>query len=417
LRFASVDVDFDPFDFARTGAPLVDRAVAYSTPWGDRLVGIGTAWHASASGPNRFANIGDAVGRLDQRELKVFFGYAFGSEHPQGDVWHDFGAAEAFVPRIGMERAGGRSTLTVVIPEGESPGGTLDLLASMRHPDEIPIVDPGDHSIESLPHVTEWAQSVTNAVKAITAGELEKVVLTRSVRVDSSEPVAILRVFRELVSSYPECYNFAWKSGDSVFMGASPELLARVDGGVFRSNPLAGSAPRGEGDEADIQIGQELVASAKDQEEHRFVVDDMRDRIADLVDDLTIPETPVLKKLATVQHLSTDITGTVAQGTGILDVVAAVHPTPAVGGVPRVAATDLINDVEHRERGWYTGGIGYVTPDGEGAIAIGLRCGVVQAAKTHLFAGAGIVADSQPEAELAETRLKLRPLLDILAAT
>ncbi|MGI9585664.1 MAG: isochorismate synthase, partial [Acidimicrobiia bacterium] len=343
--------------------------------------------------------------------------YAFGSEQPRSDVWRDFAAAEAFVPRIGMERVDGRSRLTVAIPEDESPDGTLDLLASMRHPDQIPIMDPGDHSIESLPHVTEWAQSVTNAVKAISAGELEKVVLTRSVRVDSSEPVAILRVFRELVASYPECYNFAWKSGDSVYMGASPELLARIDGGIFRSNPLAGSAPRGEGDGADLRIGQELVESGKNQEEHRIVVVDMHDRLDGLVEDLRIPDTPILKKLATVQHLSTDITGTVAPDTGLLDAVAAVHPTPAVGGVPRDAAVRFIDDVEYRERGWYTGGIGYVTPAGEGAIAIGLRCGVVQGATTHLFAGAGIVADSQPSAELAETRLKLRPLLDILAAT
>lgn len=417
MRSASINVDLDPFDFARTGAALVDRAVAYSTPWGDRFVGIGTAWHARASGPDRFAEIKDAVDTLDRADLKVFFGYAFRDERPDIAVWGSFESAEAFVPRIGMQRANGHSTLMVVIPDGEDPEATLDLLASMRHPDQIPIVDPGDHSIESLPHISEWAQSVSDAVKVIVAGELDKVVLTRAVRVDSSEPVAILRVFRELVASYPECYNFAWKSGDRVFIGASPELLVRIEGGVFRSNPLAGSARRGEGEQADDRIGQELVASTKDQEEHRLVVDDMRDRLNGLVDDLLIPEHPALKKMATVQHLSSVIEGTMAPGVGILDVVGAVHPTPAVGGVPRDAAMALIEDAEQVGRGWYTGGIGYVTPSGEGAIAISLRCGVVRDATTHLFAGAGIVADSQPEAELAETRLKLRPLLDILAAT
>lgn len=417
LRFASIDVDLDPFDFARTGAALVDRAVAYSTPWGDRLVGIGTAWHVTASGPHRFADIKAAVDALDQADLKVFFGYAFRDERPDGPVWESFEAAEAFVPRIGMERTDGRSTLSVVIPDGEDPEATLELLASLRHPDQIPIVDPGDHSIESLPHIREWAESVSDAVKAIVAGELDKVVLARAVRVDSSEPVAILRVFRELVASYPECYNFAWKSGESVFMGASPELLVCIEAGVFRSNPLAGSARRGEGEHADERIGQELVASTKDQEEHRLVIDDMRGRLAGLVDDLLIPNDPVLKKMATVQHLSTVIEGTMAVGVGILDVVGSVHPTPAVGGVPRDAAIAVIEEAEQLERGWYTGGIGYVTPSGEGAIAISLRCGVVKDATTHLFAGAGIVADSRPEAELAETRLKLRPMLDILAAT
>ncbi len=417
LRVARIGIDFDPFDFARTGAPLVDRAVAYSMPDGDRLVGLGTAWHATSSGPDRFSDLSESIEGLPDPSLTVFLGYSFLDEQTPNGLWTNFAPAEAFVPRIGIHRIDGRSTLTVVIPEGEDADRTLGLLAGMRRPDWVPVVDFGDHQIESRPPVGDWAHLVADAVTTIGAGDLDKVVLARSVKVESSEAVAILRVFRQLVTAYPDCYNFAWKSGPSVFMGASPELLAEVRGGQFRSNPLAGSARRGEGEDEDDAIGIALLTSSKDRNEHQLVVDDMRERLSGIVDDLTIPDIPALKRMATVQHLSTLITGTVPVGTSVLDAVAALHPTPAVAGVPTVRAVDYIREHEHLDRGWYTGGIGWMAPTGDGAVAIALRCGLVSDSTTHLFAGAGIVADSDPAAELLETRLKLRPLLELVAST
>jgi isochorismate synthase len=287
----------------------------------------------------------------------------------------------------------------------------------MRRPSWIAVDDTGDHSIESHPHVTDWASSVATAIDSIHAGRLEKVVLARSVIVNSSEPVAILRVFRQLAQRYPQCYNFAWKSGDAVFMGASPELLADVRGSSVRSNPLAGSIRRGEGDDEDRTLGESLMSSAKDREEHRLVVDDVVERLGSLTTNLDVPEGPVLKKMASVQHLSTEISGTLLSGTGVLDVVAALHPTPAVGGVALTEALEFIRQTEQIDRGWYTGGVGWLNGAGDGSIAIGLRCGLVREGRTQLFAGAGIVADSKPDAELRETRLKLRPLLDVLATS
>jgi isochorismate synthase len=417
LRVASIGVDFDPFDFARTGAALVDRAVALATPRGDRRVGLGTAWHAASSGSDRFADLKTAIGELEDDAATLFVGYSFLDEMRAGGLWSDYGAAEAFLPRIAIERIEGDAKLTVAIPPDEEPQPTLDLLASMRHPEWRAVEDSGDHSIESHPAVSQWAGTVESAIKAIRAEDFAKVVLARSVVVSSSEPVPILRVFRQLARSYPQCFNFAWKSGGSVFMGASPELLAEVDEGRFRSNPLAGSAPRGEGMEDDELIGDALMSSAKDQVEHQLVVDDMKARLGGIVADLDVPAHPSLKKMATVQHLSTVITGTIAPGMGVMDAVAAVHPTPAVGGVPRDVAIDYIASHEELDRGWYTGGVGWVTPSGDGEIAIALRCGLINRATTTLFAGAGIVGDSDPAAEVLETRLKLRPLLDLTATT
>jgi len=414
LSVATIDVGFDPFDFARTGAPLVDRAVALSTPANDRFAGLGTAWRTTASGTNRFESLRDQLAALGHPSLRAFVGFSFLSDGPTSDVWNGYEAAEVFIPRITIERNADGTTLTVVIPGSERPEATLELLASMRTPTWISVDDTGDHSIESHPHVTDYASSVATAIDSINAGRLEKVVLARSVIVNSSEPVAILRVFRQLAQRYPQCYNFAWKSGDAVFMGASPELLAEVRGSAVRSNPLAGSIRRGEGKAEDRLLGESLMTSEKDREEHRLVVDDLVERLGHLTSEVDVPDSPVLKKMASVQHLSTEISGSLADGAGIMDVVDAVHPTPAVGGVERDAGVAFIERTEQIDRGWYTGGVGWMNGAGDGAIAIGLRCGIVRGGRTQLFAGAGIVADSQPDAELRETRLKLKPLLDLL---
>jgi salicylate biosynthesis isochorismate synthase len=145
-----------------------------------------------------------------------------------------------------------------------------------------------------------------------------------------------------------------------------------------------------------------------------LVVEDLAVRLSDLTIQLGVPDIPSLKQMATVQHLSTDIQGELVDDVGILDVVEAVHPTPAVGGVNREAAIAYINTAEEIDRGWYSGGVGWINGAGEGAICIALRCGLIRGDTTHLYAGAGIVADSEPEAELRETRLKLRPLLNVL---
>ena len=415
-RVASIDIDFDPFDFARTGAPLVDRAVAYSMPNGDQLVGLGTAWRASASGSNRFDDIREALASTGRPDLKAFVGFSFLSDGATSDIWDGYDPAEVFLPRVTIEQFDGNSKLTVIVPATDSADPTMALLGSLRHPEWRPVVDLGDHSIESHPSVTEWAECVSDAVEAIGRGDFEKVVLSRSVVVRSSEPVAILRVFRALATAYPQCYSFAWKSGDAVFMGASPELLADVRGQQLHSNPLAGSAPRGEGEDEDKLLGHQLMVSAKDREEHALVVDDLVQRLAPLTVGLDVPRTPTLKRMATVQHLSTAIEGELAPGIGVLDVIAASHPTPAVGGVERDTAVRYIKEHEVIDRGWYTGGVGWINGGGDGAICIGLRCGLIRGDTTHVFAGAGIVADSEPNAELVETRLKLRPLMDLLTA-
>lgn len=417
FRVAEITVDIDPFDFARTGADLVDRAVAFSSPEGTRLAGLGTAWRAEASENARFKDLKAKIEGLDAPGIKGFVGFSFLPTASREPIWDGYAAAEVFIPRIGIEGFATGSVIRIAVPDGDPIDPTLDLLASMRRPEWSPVVDLGGHATESHPPVSEWAASVAEAIKAIERGELEKVVLARSVVVHSDGPPAILRIFRELARLYPQCYNFAWKSGDAVFMGASPELLASVDGDRLQSNPLAGSAPRGEGSAQDEAIGDALLASSKDRKEHAFVVDDMFRKLEPLAETLSMSQSPTLKRMASVQHLSSMIDGTLREGVGLLDAIGAVHPTPAVGGVPTMAAIDAIEALEAIDRGWYTGGIGWVDASGDGAVALALRCGLVRDNTTNLFAGAGIVAGSKPDRELEETRLKLEPLMRLLTAT
>lgn len=418
LFVASIEVDTDPFDFARTGAAMVDRAVAFSSPEGVRLAGLGTAWRASAKGPTRFADLKAQVGVLAELDVKAFFGFSFlPDSQPGSSIWNGYEPAEVFVPRISIQGTPSGSVIRVAIPADEHPDATLDLLGSMRRPEWSPVLDVGDHSTASHPPVSEWTQSVERVLEMIDDHAIDKVVLARSVVVTSDTPPVILRMFRELARSYPQCYNFAWKSGEAVFLGASPELLASVSNHTLHSNPLAGSAPRGEGQEQDDAIGAALLGSEKDRSEHGYVVEAMSEALGPLASSINASPQPSLKKMASVQHLSSTIEAHLNEGVDLFDVVEAIHPTPAVGGVPTKEAVSAISDLEPIERGWYTGGVGWVDGHGSGAVALGLRCGLIRGLTTRLYAGAGIVAGSRPDEELQETRLKLEPVLRLLTAT
>ncbi len=180
----------------------------------------------------------------------------------------------------------------------------------------------------------------------------------------------------------------------------------------FQLRPLAGSAPRGATADEDRRLGDGLLASEKDRLEHAIVVDDAVARLEPLSTGISRPAHPIVDRLPTVQHLATPITGTTSAR--ILELVGAVHPTAAVGGSPRAEALGFIDKQEGIDRGWYAGGIGWIDPDGDGDLAVALRCALVRGGHATVYAGNGIVAGSDPDRELAETRLKLRPMLELL---
>jgi salicylate biosynthesis isochorismate synthase len=414
----AVPVEIDPLTLVRAGAPLFEDAYYFATPNGDRIGGLGIAWRSVRSGPDRFTRLReDVVALAAPSAARFLLGYAFSPDGPDTEHWSGFGSAEAVLPQVTIVEHGRNRRLLVVAGPGREVTSILNVLRSLREPDVPRRPDLGDHVIESHPPVSDWCDGVAEAVAAIGGGSMLKVVLARSVVVRSSTPPDALDLVWHLEAAYPLCFPFAWRSGGATFLGASPELLLRVEGQAVWSNPLAGSAPRGEGEAEDRVLGSKLMASLKDRTEHALVVEDIAARLRPLARRLDVPPEPELRRMASVQHLSTEIRAGLARRVHLLDLVEILHPTPAVGGTPRGAAEVFIEKMEGIDRAWYSGGIGWLDGAGDGAVALALRCGLVRGATAYVYAGAGIVGDSDPDAELAETRLKLRPMLELLTAT
>jgi menaquinone-specific isochorismate synthase len=255
-----------------------------------------------------------------------------------------------------------------------------------------------------------WLEAVSEALGAIEAGEVEKVVLARDHALWSKQPFNPAEILTRLQRRFPDCFTF--KIEDLV--GASPELLVRTEDLRVTSRVLAGSAPRSEDEEEDRRLGKALEVSEKNRHEHLLAAASVGRVLGEVCRTLHRPATPELLRLANLQHLSTTFEGTLAEPRHVLELVSALHPTAAVGGTPAGAALEMIRRLEKMERGRYAGPIGYFDLEGDGEFAIALRCAELSGARARLFAGGGIVTGSVPEEELEETRLKLRAMLSVL---
>jgi menaquinone-specific isochorismate synthase len=255
-----------------------------------------------------------------------------------------------------------------------------------------------------------WCSAVAAAVRRIRAGELAKVVLARDLLVTSDVPLEPRRLLRRLAARFPDCWTFAVDG----LLGATPELLLRRTGRRLSARVLAGTAPRGAGAD-DERLAAALLGSAKDRAEHALAVDSLVDALAPYCSSLSVPEEPQLLTLANVRHLASDVSGVQRRAgrranAGLLELVGAVHPTAAVGGTPRREAVAAIAELERMDRGRYAGPVGWLDARGDGEFGLALRCAQLAAEDprtARLFAGCGIVADSDPAAELAETQAKL----------
>jgi len=252
-----------------------------------------------------------------------------------------------------------------------------------------------------------WNALVSRALEAIGAGALDKVVLARAIDVEADAPLDAEAILRALEDRYPTCRSFLVRGRGGVFLGATPEILCRVEGDRVEADALAGSAPP--------EQAQLLPGSGKDLREHRWVVDHIADALAGVADHVHHPAEPRVRALANVVHLHTPVAGRLARGRGIADVAAALHPTPAVGGVPPGAALRFIAEHEALDRGLYAGVVGWVG-EGRAELAMALRSALIRGRRARIFVGAGIVDGSSPDAEWEETELKARALLEALGA-
>lgn len=303
---------------------------------------------------------------------------------------------------------------TLVVPEevwpasdgvGPSPAGDIDPLASDALAPDAFTLTP------SLSHA-DWRDLVEDAVAAIDAGAFEKVVIARAVEVSANRPIVIPDVVRRLHDLYPSCTTFSVEG----FVGATPELLVSRHGTDVVSHPLAGTTARVGDPDADAAAAAALLASDKDRAEHRLTVDGVAAALGPWCARLDVPDAPSVVALRNVTHLGTRIAGTLGDDAppSVLDLVAALHPTAAVGGQPNEAALAWLATHERLERGRYAGPVGWVDAAGDGEWWVGIRCAEIDDTRAILRAGCGIVAGSDPDAELVESQLKLQALLAAL---
>jgi menaquinone-specific isochorismate synthase len=386
---------------------LPERAALAWIQHGAGLVGWGEAARITLPpGPDRFT-VGEKWLReiFDKADIRDDAGHrgsglvAFGSftfdDYSEGSV--------LVVPRAVLGRDGtGNAWVTTITREGEP---------AWRPAPQRPLLAPGhirwhDGSLSAL----EWEHAVGAAVRRIIRRDLRKVVLARDLYAFADVPIDARVLLRRLAARYPGCFTFACAG----LVGATPELLIRRNGRKVSALVLAGTMPRGATAAEDAELATALLGSAKDNEEHGYAAVSARDALAPLCQALRVAPRPELLRFANVQHLGTWVHGTLATDHSALAVAAALHPTAAVGGTPTAAAVELIRELENMDRERYAGPVGWVDADGNGDWGIALRCAQLDGNRARLFAGCGIVAGSDPAAELAEAQVKFRPMQSAL---
>lgn len=320
------------------------------------------------------------------------------------------GVGTLVVPSVVVgQTAAGTRWITTIGPADDPTGPPgLDTLA-VTHDRSGPTASRYTVAPERGPD--DWCRAVEKATTELGSGEHRKVVLTRAVRVEADAPFDRAAVLRRLQRSYPSCHLFA----DGGFVGASPELLVARLADVVRCQPMAGTAPRSADPSTDARLAASLLSSAKDREEHQITIDMVHDTLLPWCSYLDWEPEPHIAAMANVQHLATRMEGRLSDPpASVVELMAALHPTPAVGGSPRGAALDMIDRFEELDRGCFGGPVGWVDQRGNGEWAVAIRSAHLDGNVARCFAGVGVVADSDPAAELAETRAKLQAMLSAL---
>ena len=433
----SADASVDPTAAAVASRRPGEPWFAFEQPDRDRsaVAAVGCVRVFEADGAGRFRDVArrwadvvadafaDEVDRPPGSGLVALGGFAFASDGGGSPRWEGFASASMVVPEVSLARRGDRVALTVNV--SVEPDDTVedlrarvsDRLGELRAP-ALPLLDPapaGQYRVLSPMPPSHYEEAVARAVERIRAGELEKIVLARDVEVHA--PVdhdvgAVLGILRE---AFPSCYVFAVGRGDAVFLAASPELLVRREGQRASTVALAGSIRRSADPSIDDHLGEQLLQSAKDRSENEIVVRRIARALRPWSVWVTTAPEPALVRVANIQHLGTPIRAQLAAPLSAIELAGVLHPTPAVGGEPWAVAEPLIPAFEGLDRGWYAGPVGWSDATGDGEFCVALRCALVRGRLAHLYAGGGIVRDSDPAAELAETEVKLGALLPLLS--
>jgi salicylate biosynthesis isochorismate synthase/menaquinone-specific isochorismate synthase len=399
------------------------------------LAALGCVRELQAAGERRFAtvdrawrelvadSIADTPAAPPGSGLVALGGFAFAPDGGQSARWRGFAPASLIVPELSLARRAGEGWLTANVQV--APDDTAsELLARVRarlsglSPAPLPLLDPaptGNYEVLSPMPPSHYEEAVARAVDRIRAREIKKVVLAREVEVHAPrqhDPAAVFGVLREAFGS---CFVFAVGRDDATFIAASPELLARREGQRASTVALAGSTRRSADPAVDDHLGEQLLRSIKDREEHAVVVRRIAQTLRPHAVWVAHPPEPVLVQIANIQHLAAPIRAQLARPIGAIELAGLLHPTPAVGAEPAQAAATLIPALEGLDRGWYAGPVGWTDSSGDGEFCVALRCALLRGTVATCYAGCGIMGDSDPASELAETEIKLQALLPVLA--
>ncbi len=350
-------------------------------------------------------------------------GFAFAPDGGASPHWSAFAPASLHVPEVALARRGDEVLLTVaaLACADDTADGLLHRvqrrLGELRSV-ALPLLDPdpvGRYTVAATAPPEHYEGAVARAVERIRAEEIEKIVLAREVQVHAPAPHDVAAVYGVLREGFPSCFCFCAGRGDDVFIAASPELLIRRDGMRASTLALAGSTRRSADPSVDAHLGEQLLRSDKDRSEQAIVVRRIERALRPHSVWVTSAPEPVIVRMANIQHLASPIRAQLRKPVGAVRLAGLLHPTPAVGGEPFAVAEPLIPALEGMDRGWYAGPVGWTDTNEDGEFCVALRCALVSGRIARCYAGVGVVRDSDPAAELAETDVKLGALLPVLA--
>ncbi|WP_284141472.1 isochorismate synthase [Virgibacillus sp. LDC-1] len=346
-------------------------------------------------------------------------GMAFDPDKPKTDLWNSFQASQFRIPAILLtkDKQADYLTFNICVHKNDHPvqlAKELErqerkLFTNNEANKEAPLI-ASKEEIEP----EQWKNLVLDATKAIKAGKAKKIVLARELKLTFTADVSIHIILERLLRTQNNSYVFAFEHGEDCFVGATPERLVRLEKEKLLSTCLAGTAPRGSTSTEDEKIAYELLHDSKNREEHDFVVQMIRGAMEAYCTDIDIPTAPVVYPLKNLQHLYTPVTARLKEQFSIFNVLEHLHPTPALGGSPNKESMEFIRENELLDRGWYGAPVGWLDSNQHGEFAVAIRSGLIRRDKASLFAGCGVVKDSDPQAEYEETNVKFLPMLSVL---
>lgn len=346
-------------------------------------------------------------------------GLAFDVKQQKQSLWRDFPNAKLSLPALMVTQSQGRYFMTVnqMIDREAVLRDVMDAMTDFES--ELMTVKKSQqikHQVIAKEAIKaeEWKALVNEAVEEIRSDRAKKIVLARELRLKLDRKVSIHTVLRNLFATQPNSYIFAYEEADDCFIGATPERLVQINGNQLLSTCLAGTMPRGQTPEEDEALAQLLLNDAKNLEEHDYVVQMIRHNIADYCEDIHMPKEPIIYPLRNLQHLYTPVKATLKNNVSVLSLINQLHPTPALGGVPREKALSFIREREFLERGWYGAPLGWMDSNDNSEFVVAIRSGLIQGKEASLFAGCGVMKDSDAEMEYEETKVKFLPMLNVL---